>query len=319
MRRWAHAVAALLALAVAGSAMAGEAKPRYEWKHDEGKSLTFLVDGRLLWTLHYDKAQGKPYFHPVCLADGTVLTWHRPPDHLWHRGLWFSWKLINGLNYWEENKQGLSQGRTEVEKLAFEKRDRGTTVIVMDIGYHPPDKPNVLTERREIAIAAPDADGCYRMDWVQTFKAQDKDVLLDRTPIAGEPNGKGWGGYAGLSFRSAKELSGYQVVNSEGLKNMAGHGKPCRWLDLSGVVGPEKRPAGVAMFNHSVSERHPIPGYIIMRGHFGYVGPALLFKGPCRLPVGKTLPLCTRVLIHPGLGDKALLEKEWRDYGSIKY
>jgi len=302
MHHWARVLAVLTVSALAASAMAGQAK--YEWKHEEGKSLTFLVDGKLLWKLNYAKAEGKPYFHPVCLADGTALTWHRPPDHRWHRALWFSWKHINGLNYW---------------KLTFEKTGGGTTTIRMDIAYHPPDKPNVLTEQRLITITAPGADGCYRMDWVQAFKAQDKDVVLDRTPIQGEPGGKGWGGYAGLSFRSAKELTGYQVLNSEGLKNMAGHGKPCRWLDLSGVVGPEKRPAGVAMFNHSVSERHPIPGYIIMRGHFGYISPALLFKEPCRLPAGKTLTLCSRILIHPGLGDKTRLDKEWQDYGSIEY
>jgi len=317
MHHWARVLVALTIPALAASAMAGQAK--YEWKHEEGKSLTFLVDGKPLWTLHYDKAEGKPYFHPVCLPDGTCLTWLRPADHRWHRALWFSWKHINGLNYWEENKQGLSQGRTEVEKLTFEKTGGGTTTIRMDIAYHPPDKPNVLTEQRLITITAPDADGCYRMDWVQAFKAQDKEVLLDRTPIAGEPGGKGWGGYAGLSFRSAKELTGYQVLNSEGLKNMAGHGKPCRWLDLSGVVGPEKKPAGVAMFNHQASERHPIPGYIIMRGHFGYISPALLFEKPLTLPAGKTLTLWSRVLIHPGLGEKARLEKEWRAYSAIEY
>jgi len=317
MHHWAHVLAVLTVSALAASAMAGQA--RYERKHEEGKSLTFLVDGKLLWKLNYAKVEGKPYFHPVCLADGTALTWHRPPDHIWHRGLWFSWKLINGLNYWEENKQGLSQGRTEVETLTFEKADSGTTTIRMAVAYHPPDKPAVLTEQRLITITAPDADGCYRMDWVQAFKAQGEDVVLDRTPIQGEPGGKGWGGYAGLSFRTAKELAGYQVIDSEGQQGMAGHGKPSRWLDLSGVVGPGKKPAGVAIFNHSASERHPIPGYIIMRGHFGYISPALLFKESCRLPAGKTLTLCSRLLIHPGLGDKARLDKEWQDYSAIEY
>ncbi|MFW6161411.1 MAG: PmoA family protein [Planctomycetota bacterium] len=317
MHLWMRGLMASATLALAASATAGQG--RYEWEHEEGKSLAFLVDGRLLWRLNYAKAEGKPYFHPVCLPDGTVLTWHRPPDHRWHRGLWFSWKLINGLNYWEENQQGRSQGRTEVQTLAFQKKDSGQTHIVMRIGYHPPDKPNVLTERREIAITAPDAEGRYRMDWVQAFKAQDEDVLLDRTPIKGEPGGKGWGGYAGLSYRSAKALTGYQVINSEGQQNMAGHGKACCWLDLSGVVGPEKKPAGVALFNHPVSERHPIPGYIIMRGHFGYISPAFLFHKPYRLPAGETLTLCCRVLIHPGVGEQARLDKEWQSYRSIEY
>ncbi len=317
MHDWARGVVALATFALAGVAMAGQAA--YEWKHEEGKTLSFLVGGKALWTLHYDKAEGKPYFHPVCLPDGTCLTWHRPPDHRWHRALWFSWKYINKLNYWEENRQGVSQGSTEVEKLVFEKTDGGTTTLRMDIAYHPPDKPNVLVEKRLITVTAPDADGCYRMDWVQSFKAQGEDVLLDRTPIQGEPGGKGWGGYAGLSYRSAKELTGYQVLNSEGQRDMAGHGEPCRWLDLSGVVGPDKKPGGVAMLVHPASARYPTPGYIIMRGHFGYVSPGLLFKEPYRLPAGGTLTLACRVLIHPGLGTKARLDKEWQDYSTLEY
>jgi hypothetical protein len=317
MHHWARMGAALAALALAAAASAGQA--RFEWKHDEGKALTFLVDGKVLWSLHYDKAEGKPYFHPVCLPDGTVLTWLRPPDHRWHRAVWFSWKHINGLNYWEENKQGVSQGLTEVEKLTFEKADGGTTTLRMDIVYHPPGKPNVLTEQRLVTATAPDGDGCYRMDWVQAFRAQDVDVVLDRTPITGEPGGRGWGGYAGLSFRSAKALTGYQVLNSEGLRDMAAHGKPCRWIDLSGIVGPEKTPAGLAMFSHPVNQRHPVPGYVIMRGHFGYLSPALLFRKPYRLAAGKTLTLAYRMLIHPGLGDKGRLEKEWQSYSRIEY
>ena len=41
-------------------------------------------------------------------ADGTTLTWFQPADHRWHRALWFTWKKINGIVYWEENAEGLS-------------------------------------------------------------------------------------------------------------------------------------------------------------------------------------------------------------------
>ncbi|MBA7592916.1 Vitamin B12 transporter BtuB [subsurface metagenome] len=53
-----------------------------------------------IWKFNFDKTEGKPYFHPLALEDGTPLTWLRPEDHPWHRGFWFSWKYINGLNYW---------------------------------------------------------------------------------------------------------------------------------------------------------------------------------------------------------------------------
>ena len=70
---------------------------------------------KILWRLNHDRQQGKPFFHPLCLADGTELTALRPADHVWHRALWFSWKFINGLNYWEEDpKTGQSEGQTEI-------------------------------------------------------------------------------------------------------------------------------------------------------------------------------------------------------------
>lgn len=315
--QWPASVAVLTAFLIPCLASAGE--PKYAWKHEEGKSLTFLVDGTTLWTLHYDKAEGKPYFHPVCLPDGTVLTWHRPPDHRWHRALWFSWKYINKLNYWEENKQGVSQGSTEVVKFRFEKGSDGVTGIRMDLEYRSPGQLPVLTEHRRINIGPPAADGSYTMTWVHLFQAGDQPVTLDRTPIKGEQGGKSWGGYAGLSFRATKAMTQYQVVDSAGRRDMGAHGKPSRWIDLSGVVGPKGTPAGVTFLNHPSCHAHPTPGYVIMRGHFGYVSPALLFHKAHHLPARKPLPLLYQVLIHPGRPDAVRLDKMYKELESVNF
>jgi len=295
------------------------AEPRYEWRHEEGASLALLVNGKTLWQVNFRKEEGKPYFHPVCTADGTVLTWLRPADHRWHRATWFSWKLINGLNYWEENRQGVSQGRTEVADVKIDRRGDGTAIILMHLDYRPPDKPPVLKERRLITITPPDKGGCYRMDWHMTFTARDKDVLFDRTKTRAE-GGPAWGGYSGLSFRAAKSMTDYQTLDSEGRRNMAGHGKHARWMDFSGVVDRErKRAAGVAMFDHPANPRHPTPWYIIMSGRFGYFSPAFLFDKPYRLSAGKSFTLAYRILIHPGRGDKKRLEKESRDFSALRF
>ena len=42
-----------------------------------------------------------------------VLTDFRPKDHIWHRAAWFSLKEIDDLNYWEENRDGVSAGRNK--------------------------------------------------------------------------------------------------------------------------------------------------------------------------------------------------------------
>jgi len=297
------------------SASIAKPKPAYTWRQTDG-SLALLNHGRVVWQLNFDKKEGKPYFHPVCLTDGTELTWHRPPDHPWHYGLWFSWKYINGLNYWEEDRQtGLSEGRTEIRHVEVKPGDDYSAYIALELSYRPPGAPAVLMEDRRISVSAPDDQGAYRINWSSSFTAGDADVLLDRTPIPGEKDGQSWGGYAGLSVRLAKNITDWQLIDSEGRKGLTAHGQKARWMDFSGQTA-EGRAVGMAILDHPDNLRHPSPGFVIMdpKVPFGYFSPALLFNQPYTLPAGKSLTLRYRVLIHPGRADKNLLEREWKSF-----
>ena len=91
--------------------------PKYGWKQADGVLALWNHD-QVVWQWNYAAGLAKPYFHPVALTDGTVLTAPSPADHPWHRALWFSWKMLNGVNYWEENPAtGKSDGVTEVRAL----------------------------------------------------------------------------------------------------------------------------------------------------------------------------------------------------------
>jgi len=298
-----------------GDAKPGEALmpkgPSYSWRHTDS-SLALLNHERIVWQLNFNKKEGKPCFHPVGLIDGTELTWLRPADHRWHRALWFSWKYINGLNYWEEDpKTGLSEGRTDVVDVKLAPGDDYSARIVMSVSYHPPDKPAVLIESRFITVSAPDDSGQYHIDWLSGFTAGRKDVVLDRTPIPGEEGGKGYGGYAGLSVRMAKTTRGWQFVDSEWRKDKEAHGKKARWVDFSGEIGGDKA-AGITIFDHPDNLRHPSPWYV--EKGMPYFSPAVLFDKAYTLAAGKSLTLRYRILIHPGLADKVLLEGELKAF-----
>jgi len=287
----------------------------YSWRQTDG-SLALLSRGRIVWQFNFDKKEGKPYFYPVCLSDETQLTWHRPPDHPWHYGLWFCWKYINGVNYWEEDRQtGLSEGRTEIQHADVKLHADYSADIVLNLSYHPPGAPPVLVEERKIHVSVPDGEGLYRIDWTGRFTAGAADVLLDRTPIQGEKDGQSWGGYAGLSMRFAKDISDWQLVDSEGRKDLAAHGKNARWMDFSGRFAQDPT-AGVAIFDHPNNLRHPAPGFVIMdpKPPFGYFSPAVLFNKPYTLPAGQGLTLRYRILIHPGRLDTSALEREWQSF-----
>jgi len=290
-------------------------KPHYDWRQT-GSSLALLNNGHVVWQFNFDKKQGKPYFHPVCLTDGTELTWHRPPDHPWHYGLWFSWKYINGLNYWEEDrKTGLSEGRAEIKSIEVNPHDDHSAQIAMQLSYHPPDQPAVLTESCQIHITKPDKDGRYYIDWISHFTAVAADVLLDRTPIPGEQDGQSWGGYAGLSVRIAKNTSDWYLIDSEGRKDLQAHGKKALWMNFSGRAGGNKD-FSIAIFDHPDNLRYPSPGFVIMdpKVPFGYFSPALLFNKPYTLPAGKSFTLKYRVLIQPSQAQNDKLETEWKSF-----
>jgi len=295
------------------------AKPSYAWRQ-ANEALALLNHGRVVWQFNYQKKEGKPYFHPVCLVDGTELTWLRPADHPWHRALWFSWKHINRLNYWEEDRRTrLSQGRTEVGEVRVHPGKDHTARIEMTLTYRPPGQAPVVGEKRLMTVSAPDEAGRYRIDWQSVFTAGEQDAILDRTAIPGQKGGAGHGGYAGLSARIAKSTSGWQVLNSEGLRDAKAHGQNARWLDFSGRIAFGEA-AGIAMFDHPQNLRHPSPWYVTMnpRVPFGYFSPAVLFREPYTLAAGKSLTLRYRVLVHPGRADQKLLETEWKAFAEGK-
>jgi type 1 glutamine amidotransferase len=301
-------------------------KADYSWRKSDA-SLALLSHGRVVWQLNFDKKEGKPYFHPLALSNGAdptgaapALTWLRPPDHPWHRALWFSWKSLaagsaKGLNYWEENPEtGLSEGLTEIADVRLGNADDFSARIEMQVAYRPPGAAPVLTEKRTLAVSAPDEAGRYRIDWRSAFTAAE-DVVLDRTPIPGEEGGVGYGGYGGLSVRLIEDPSGsgWRTLDSEGRRSATeSHGKAARWLDYS-TDFPSGSSGGVAVFDHPGNPRHPSPWYATTGGMV-YFSPAFLFRGPHTLPRGESLTLRYRVLVHPGLGEKEFLEREWEAF-----
>ena len=153
-----------LAVNVARSGL-GHVHPR------TGKSLTASCDGQILWQFHFDQDQHKPFFHPVAAPGTGVLTWNSPPDHHWHHGLWFSWKYINKVNYWEINgRTGSPDGKTRWQMDKIDTAGDGSAKIHMLLTYGPGDQ-TLLTEDRTISISPPAADGSYHMDWTCAFKA----------------------------------------------------------------------------------------------------------------------------------------------------
>jgi hypothetical protein len=299
-----------------GKASTGDvATGPWQWRREEA-TLALVGPSGPLWTFRYDPALDAAYFHPVSTTDGRVLTWDRPADHVWHHGLWFSWKFINEVNYWEiDAETGRPAGRTSWSNVRIEADDDLTARIAMDLAYRPARQNDpVLTEERTIAVGPPDAEGTYTMDWTCAFRAVRR-VVLDRTPLPHEPGGQVWGGYAGLSLRLAAALTERRVVSSDGpVTEMPedrhrGHHDA---VDYSGLV--DGQPAGVAILDNPSNPRSPSPWYVIRSAEMSFFSPALLCDEPLTLQAGERLTLRYRVIVHPGRWDAGRLKAEYDEY-----
>jgi len=291
----------------------------FEWQKQD-KAVGLMKDGKLVWKFNYDsKLAPKPFFHPVAVAGGAPLTWQSPPDHPWHHALWFSWKYLNKINYWEPNKEGVPDGATEWSNVKVDTRPDYSARIEMDLQYRPQkaEKP-VLTEKRVVVISAPAADGSYQMDWAMAFTAGAEDVKLDRTPIAGQPGGVPWGGYAGLSVRFARELKDVRVeaTADKGKFENQRYGFSATATDYNGVIDGGE--AGLAILDHPSNPRHPTRWYAIAdpKQPFWYINAAFLQLEPYVLPAQQTITLRYRLIVHPGRWTSEQLEQKHKQYSS---
>ena len=280
------------------------------WEHTSD-ALTLSMNGEVLWTLHFGASASKPFFHPLALPGGPTLTWDAPPDHVWHHGLWFSWKSLNGVNFWEENPStGRADGITAWEPPEIASADDGSARVKFAVLYELADGTRLIDEERSLVISAPDNAGNYFIDWTSVFKATSGDVKLDRTPILGEPDGQTWGGYAGLSLRFAP-MSEPQYFTENGPVEVSENRAhvDAEALSYSGVI--ERKNCGIAMLQYPGNPLSPVPWYVISNppNSFYFFSPTVLYRAPRTLTAAAPMTLHYRVYVHSGHWDSKELQK----------
>lgn len=236
-----------------------------EWQRDD-TSLAWHQDGRVLWRFSFDPQKGKPFFDPVSVTAGHSLTNFKPEDHPWHYGLWFSWKYINGANYWEENRQtGKAEGSTRWSNVRIDARPDGSADISMDLTYTHPSGRVDMTESRVLQVSAPDASGGYSIDWSSDFLAGSDGAVLDRTAMPGEQDGKVNGGYAGLSVRLAGAPAAVSVVTAEGPveKFESDRARPASGAIAANLTLKGRPIGGLAIFSNPSNVAARAPWYVI--------------------------------------------------------
>ncbi|MBI5766961.1 MAG: PmoA family protein [Verrucomicrobia bacterium] len=274
---------------------------RAEWARTDTTLAWQTADGKTVWRFSFDPAKGKPFFDPVTVGGGPSLTDFKPADHPWHYGLWFSWKYINTVNYWEEDRtSGRAAGKTSWTAPEIATRSDGGATIKLNVSYTTPDGRTDVTEVRELRISAPGADGSYTIDWHARFTAGPEKILLDRTPMPGEPKGAVNGGYAGLSIRLAGAPLGIEFLAASGA---APAFRSDRWRpDTAAVASNFTQDAtgvgGVALLSDPANAGENAPWYLIHSRQMRFMCAAILAPKPREVAAGGTFALRYRVAVQ---------------------
>ncbi|MBQ2630789.1 MAG: glycoside hydrolase family 88 protein, partial [Kiritimatiellae bacterium] len=260
--------------------------------------VRLVCDGSTVWNFEIDTPEGRPFIHPMLLPSGAPLTGLRPADHVWHLGCWFSWKYINGVNYWEpadERRRGCEpEGRTRVVKKSI-ACDGAACKVSLDLSYGPrAGGETVLDEARTVEFGQPDANGGYAVTFRHRFTARE-DVTLDRTPPHGSTaTGKWGGGYAGLTLRlDPAAAKSFEVRGSHGGATPAAvTGVERMSLELANPISGE----GVTFTQLA----GPDTARFYVWPDKRMVNPSPLYAGPVALRKGETLDLAYRLVVHGG-------------------
>ncbi len=240
------------------------------------------------------------YIHPLYSLDGEPLTDDFPEDHLHHRGVFWSWPMVEtgGVKSqtWHPATPSLRQ-----HFVRWVKRDAGddAAVFASENRWLLDEKKDVARELVTVRVYPADGDS----------RNVDIEVILEAVgaplKLQGEQSGKK--GYGGLCLRAAPSLKGAPLVTVSGPMGEDVVNEPYPWVDLANDTG------GVAIF---VSPDHPgfPPPWLARNSYAGFLNPQWPGLPSVVINPGEPVTLRYRIHIHRGNTKSAELEKAYEAY-----
>jgi hypothetical protein len=285
----------------------------------ENGRVVVNYSGFLQTIYHYGRENFKPRFYPVTApcarmgdmdGDETVypksITDDSPPDHIWHRSLWYACGDLNGSDFYLENGgEGRIVHREFMDLFSgplfggFRERLRWTA----------PDGRELLDDERSFLM--------YRLKGqLRVFDIEAAFTALDEPATFGQTNEN-----ALPLIRVADvldEWDGGTITLADGTTGgKACFGARAPWADCSGPLvrrGGAPEVYGIAMLDHPSNRNHPNAWFARSYGPLGTNLP--FFDGPLRLPPGETWQLKHRMIVHAGDPWDAGIPRRFAEYAS---
>ncbi len=249
------------------------------------------------------------YIHPLYNLNGDIITEEFPPDHLYHRGIFWAWHQLY------EGERRLGDGWTndsisqEVVKTLSDLRDdiaQFKLYVLWRSSVSEDGKP-FIDERTTITVHKLERE-IRKIDFEITLKA-----LVKGLQIGGSADQKGYGGFC-VRMKLPDSLvftSENGPVTPQELQVKAGP-----WMDFSGKFGMTPEISGIALLCHPDMPDYPEPWILRQKGSMQNV----VFPGRDRIdvPMDKPLVLHYRLIIHNGDSGTADLNRLQQEYAKMK-
>jgi hypothetical protein len=287
---------------------------------DQPESGRVVVNysGFLQTIYHYGGENFKPRFYPLTApcarmgdmeGDSTVypksITDDSPPDHIWHRSLWYACGDLNGVDFYLENG---GEGRIVHREFSHVFSGPLFGGFGERLRWVAPDGRELLADQRSFLMYR--LKGQLRMfDTEAAFTALDAPVTFGQTNENALP-----------LIRVADvidEWDGGTITLADGRTG----GKACfaqrsPWADCSGPLVRRAEPEvyGIAMLDHPSNRNHPNAWFARSYGPLGTNLP--FFDGALTLAPGETWRLKHRIIVHAGDPWQAGIPERFEEYAN---
>ena len=285
----------------------------------ENGRIVVNYSGFLQTVYHYGPQNFKPRFYPITApcarlgdidGDETVypksITDDSPPDHIWHRSLWYAAGVVNEHeDFYLENG---GEGRIVHQRFADLYSGPVFGGFEEDLKWVTAGGKDLLGDRRWFTMYR--LKGALRIfDIAAEFTALDTPVTFGQTNENALP-----------LIRVADlidEWDGGTITLSDGTTGgKLAFAKRAQWADCSGPLvrraGQEPQVWGIAMLDHPSNLNHPNAWFARSYGPLGTNLP--FFDGPFTLEPGDSWTLRHRIIVHEGDPQAAGIAARFAEY-----
>lgn len=229
------------------------------------------------------------YLHPVYSLNGEILTEEFPPDHPYHRGIFWAWHqlYVNDQSLgdgWVLNN--ISQDVVDVRT----KGSKGTARFDIDVLWRSPlwQNDSAFIEEKTSVIVYKKEANIRKIDFEIVLKP-----LAQGVQIGGSNDEKGYGGFC-VRIKLPESMvfiSENGPVIPQNLQIVAGS-----WMDMSASFDNSGEKSGLTILCHPSTPNYPAPWILRQTASMQNV----VFPGRERIKLDKPVVLRYRVIIHNG-------------------